>query len=128
MPWPPREGELLPRFDEPVGIEEKLRKYLLVLEHEVGGPKANGFMRMLGIDLDAVEYLEHQIRGGIARTPISTVRLYKAGGAGCTVDFQIPGIGRYSRRMAWVRTAWYLDGPHAPPRFSTAIPWGRRKR
>ena len=62
MPWPPQVGELLPRYDEPVGIEEKLRTYSLVLDHEKGGPKANGFLVMLGISLDSIDYLELQIR------------------------------------------------------------------
>jgi hypothetical protein len=128
MPWPPRTGELLPRHDEPVGIAEKLRNYSLVLDHEFGGPKANGFLKMLGIDLDAADYLERQIRRGIADSPIAEVRLDKPGTAHCAVDFQIPGIGRYSHRKAWVRTGWRLDGPEARPRFSTAIPRGRKRR
>jgi hypothetical protein len=128
MPWPPRKGELLPRFDEPVGIEEKLRTYSLVPDHEFGGPKANGFLKMLGIDLAAVEHLEIQIRMGIAVTPISEVRVVEADAVNCAVDFPVAGIGRYSERRAWVRTGWRLDGPDARPRFSTAIPRGRKKR
>jgi hypothetical protein len=128
MPWPPRKGELLPRFDEPEGIEKRLRDYSLVLDHEDGGPKANGFLRMLGIDIAAIEYLERQIRIGIADNPISKVRLEKPDAIGCAVDFQIAGIGRYSQRQAWVRTAWRLDEPGARPRFITAIPRGRKRR
>lgn len=128
MPWPPREGELLPRFDEAIGIEEKLRDYSLVIDHEDGGPKANGFSTMLGIDLTAIAYLEREIRIGIAVNPISKVRLEKADAVGVAVDFQIAGVGRYSHRKAWVRTAWRLDAPGAPPRFTTAIPRGRKRR
>ena len=122
------EGELLPRFDEPVGIEEKLRDYCLVLDHEDGGPKANGFLKMLGIDLTAIEYLDRRIRIGITDNPISEVRKKKAGAFGCAVYIQIAGVGRYSHRRAWVRTAWQLDGPGSPPRLISAIPRGRRKR
>lgn len=111
-----------------MGIEVKLRNYLLVLDHEIGGSKANGFITMLGINLDTIGYLESRIRVGIAVTPISSVRLYEPDAVGCAVDFQIAGVGRYSRRRAWVRTAWRLDGPDARPRFSTAIPLGRKKR
>lgn len=93
MPWPPRKGELLPRFDEPVGIEEKLRKYSLVLDHEFVGPKAKGFLEMLGIDLTAAEYLEDQIRSGIASNPISEVRIEKPDAVSCAVDFQIEESG-----------------------------------
>jgi hypothetical protein len=128
MPWAPRKGELLPRYDEPVGIEEKLRNYSLVLDHEFGGPKAKGFLKMLGIDLDAVEYLEREIRDGTAATPISEVRADGPVAFGCAVDFQIAEIGRYSGRMAWVRTAWRLDGPDSRPLFTTAIPTGRKKK
>jgi hypothetical protein len=128
MPWPPREGELLPRFDEPLGIETKLRDYSLVLDHEDGGPKARGFLKMLGIDLDAADYLERQIRIGIAGNPISEVRVNEPGAVFCAVDFQIVGVGRYSQRRAWVRTAWLLEEPGVQPRFVTAIPRGRKKR
>ncbi|MGH2938502.1 MAG: DUF6883 domain-containing protein [Solirubrobacterales bacterium] len=128
MPWPPRKGELLPRFDEPVGIEEKLRNYTLVLDHEDGGPKAKGFRDMLGIEIAAIDYLVDQIVTGIAVTPISAVRPRKPDAVACTVEFRIAGIGRYSHREAWVRTGWRLDEPGARPRFSTAIPRGKRKR
>jgi hypothetical protein len=111
-----------------VGIEEKLRRYLLVLEHKHGGPKAKGFRDMLGIDLAAIDYLAEQIRAGIAVTPISRVRPREPDAVACTVEFRIAGIGRYSHRMAWVRTGWRLDEPGARPRFSTAIPRGRERR
>jgi hypothetical protein len=71
MPWPPQVGELLPRCDEPEGIEEKLRRYSLVPSHEVGGPKANGFLVILGIDLASIDYLVAQVRAGLTHTPIS---------------------------------------------------------
>jgi hypothetical protein len=128
MPWPPREGELLPRFDEPMGIEDKLRGYSLLVDHDKGGPKANGFAVMLGIDLDSVDYLEQQIRSGIAHTPISLVRLHPSGAAVCTVQFQIAGPGRYSHRTASLRTAWVFHTPWAPPRMTTAFMRGREHR
>jgi hypothetical protein len=64
MPWPPQVGELLPRCDEPEGIQKKLRSYSLVTDHDVGWVKANGFLRMLGIAIDSIDYLERQIRRG----------------------------------------------------------------
>jgi hypothetical protein len=127
MSWPPRKGELLPRHDEPVGIEVKLRAYSLALDHRRGRSKAKGFRDMLGIELDAIDYLERQIRAGIAIAPISAVRLYEPESVGCTVDLQIAGIGRYSHRRAWVRTGWRLDEPGARPRLTTAIPRGRKR-
>jgi hypothetical protein len=73
MPWPPQVGELLPRCDEPTRIQRKLRRYSLVADHEVGWAKANGFLQMLGIDIGSIDYLEREIRHGIASTPISLV-------------------------------------------------------
>jgi hypothetical protein len=128
MPWPPQVGELLPRCDEAIGIEEKLRTYSLVPGHEVGGPKANGFQRMLGIDLESIHYLIAEIEVGITHTPISKVEAKKAGAMGCTVKFRIAGVGRYSHRWAWLRTGWRLDGPGAQPHLSTAYLRGREER
>jgi len=128
VPWPPRKGELLPRHDEPVGIEKKLRGYCLALDHKDGGSKANGFLTMLGIDLTAIGYLDRHIRIGITDNPISEVRRKKAEAFDCAVYIRIPGIGRYSHRSAWVLTVWQLDTPGSQPRFITAIPRGRKKR
>jgi len=128
MPWPPQVGELLPRYTEPIGIDEKLRTYSLVHAHEVGGPKANGFLVILGIDLDSLDYLIAEIQAGITHTPISKVEPKKAGAMGCTVKFRIAGVGRYSHRWSWLRTGWNLDGPGARPRLSTAYLRGRERR
>jgi hypothetical protein len=128
MPWPPRVGELLPRHDEPLGIEKRLRTYSLVIDHESGGPKANGFQVILGMDLSAVDHLAEEIRTGIAITPIRAVHLKEPAIARCTVQFQIAGIGRYSRRRAWLRTGWRLDGPGARPLLATAFLRGREGR
>ncbi len=100
MPWPPQVGDLLQRRTEPRGIEQKLRTYSLVHTHEVGGPKANGFLIMLGIDLESIDYLAAEIEDGIAHTAISKVELKKADTCGCTVKFRIAGVGRYSHRWA----------------------------
>jgi hypothetical protein len=128
MSWPPRKGELLPRFDEPEGIEQKLRTYSLVRDHEIGGPKAKGFWRMLRIDLSSIDYLEEQIRIGIARTPISQVEVVPSGAIGCAVQFQISGPGRYSHRTASLRTGWVFDSSTSAPRMTTAFLRGRRHR
>jgi hypothetical protein len=128
MPWPPRKGELLPRRHEPVGIEERLRSYSLKIDHEVGGPKAKGFSEMLGIDLDSIDYLARQIRIGIIRTPISSVRPLPSGAFSCAVQFRIAGLERYSHRTASLRTAWALDRPTSPPRMTTAFLRGKEDR
>jgi hypothetical protein len=128
MPWPPQVGELLPRCDEPLGIEHKLRTYALVLDHVDGGPKANGFLTMVGIDMGAIDYLEQQIRAGIQVTPISKVKTGTAGTMKCTVQFRIAGPGDYSHRTANLRTVWELAGPADRPRLINAIPRGKEDR
>jgi hypothetical protein len=128
MPWPPRNGELLPRFDEAVEIEERLRNYSLVLDHKVGGPKANGFWKMLRIDEESIDHLEREIRAGIAVTPISRVEVRPSGSIRCAVQFQIVGPGRYSHRTASLRTGWLLADPSSPPRLITAFLRGRSYR
>lgn len=41
---PPTIGEQLPRAAEAYGIEAKLTAYCLNVDHEVGGPQAQGFL------------------------------------------------------------------------------------
>jgi hypothetical protein len=128
MPWPPQVGDLLPRYDETIGIEEKLRTYSLAIGPEECGPKANGFQKMLGIDLGSIDHLERQIRVGIATTPISSVRRKASGAIHCAVQFQIAGPDRYSHRTASLRTTWELIGPLAPPRMTNAYLRGKEHR
>jgi len=129
VPWPPQVGELLPRCDEPVGIEQKLRTYSLAPDHAAGGgPKANGFLIMLGIGLDSIDYLECQIRAGIAATPISAVRPGASGVMRCTVQFRIAGPGRYIDRTASLRTGWELTESMGRPRLITAFLRGKEDR
>ncbi|MBS1887342.1 MAG: hypothetical protein JSU06_09150 [Actinobacteria bacterium] len=111
-----------------MGIEYKLRNYSLALGHSDGGPKANGFLVMLGIGLDSVDYLERQIRAGIAAAPISMIRPGAPGAVRCTVQFQIAGPGRYSDRAASLRTGWELTGPMERPRLTTAFLRGKEHR
>ena len=122
MPWPPRKGELLPRYDEPVGIEEKLRDYSLAPEHE--DEKARDFFACLRLDLSGIGYLEKEIRRGTSLTPIRSVRGNRFG-FHCAVQFPIAGTDGYSHRRAVVRTAWELTYPGARPRMITAFPIGR---
>jgi hypothetical protein len=126
MPWPPRVGELLPRCDEPIGIEHKLRTYSLDIGNAKGWPKANGFLVMLGLDLTDISYIEREIRLGISQTSIATVRSKTSVGYNCTVQFQIAGSGRYSHRTANLRTVWQLTHPDARPRLVTAFLRGER--
>jgi hypothetical protein len=126
MPWPPRKGELLPRFDEPLGIEIKLREYSLAPDHRGGSGKARDFFACLGLELSALHYLEGEIKKGISWTPVRSVR-ETSFGFHCAVQFPIAGTGRYSHRTAELRTAWELTHPAARPRMITAFPIGKKK-
>ena len=122
MPPPPAVGELLPRAAVAFGVRVKLETYSLDVAHEKGGPKARGFEQILGITIDAIEYLEAQILARVLDTPITEVRDNPPHGIKCTVDIQVPGIGAKADRVANVRTVWVFDQPGAPPRLVTAIP------
>jgi hypothetical protein len=122
MPWPPRKGELLPRFDEAFGIEQKLRDYSLAPAHE--GGKARDFFACLRLDLSEIDYLEQEIRRGISLAPIRSVRT-NSFGFHCAVQFPIAGPGDYSHRTAPVRTVWQLVHRESRPRLITAYPIGR---
>lgn len=119
---PPVVGELLPRAAEAFGVRYKLETYSLDVTHKRGGPKARGFERILGITIDAIDYLEAQILARILDTPIHEVRDNAPYGIKCTVDIQVSGIGAKSDRVVNVRTVWAFDRPDAPPRLANAYP------
>jgi filamentous hemagglutinin len=122
MPPPPAVGEVLARATEAFGLRYKLETYSLDPTHKVGGPKARGFEQILGITIEAIDYLEAQILARVLDTPVSEVRDNPPYGIKCTVDIQVPGIGAKADRVANVRTVWVFDQPGAPPRLVTAIP------
>jgi hypothetical protein len=121
-PPPPTVGELLPRADEATGVRYKLETYSLDATHEDGGPKARGFECILGIRIEAIDYLEAQIMARVLDIPVSVIRDNSPYGVKCTVDMPISGIGAKADRIANVRTVWALDSPGAPPRLVTAYP------
>jgi hypothetical protein len=120
IPWSPRAGELLPRAAEATGVRLKLAGYSLNMTHEDGGPKARGFERVLGITIDAIDYLEEAIYRGILVLPVRTVRDNPPWGVICVVMVPVRGLGEKSERVVDVRTAWALDYPGAAPRLASA--------
>jgi hypothetical protein len=120
--WPPTAGELLPRAAEAFGVREKLQTYSLDRTHESGGPKARDFELILGITIDAIDYLEAQIVARIRDTPIREVRENPPWGINSVVDMSIAGIGAKADRVTSVRTVWTFDQPGAPPRLVSAYP------
>jgi hypothetical protein len=121
-PTQPTEGEVLPRAAEAFGVRYKLETYSLDLTHKDGGSKALGFEKILGITIDAIDYLEAQILARIMEAPVNEVRDNPPYGIKSAVEIQIPGIGAKADRVVTVRTVWAYDQPGAPPRLVTAIP------
>jgi hypothetical protein len=120
MVWPPRIGDRLPRADEASGILEKLRAYVLDRNHEDNQGKAHGFAVALGIDACSADHLASEIRAGISRSRISSVRL-RPHGVNCVVEFEISGYGRYSERRSQIRTVWHFEFAGDRPRLITAF-------
>jgi hypothetical protein len=121
-PPTPAVGELLPRATEAFGVRSKLETYSLDVTNEVGAPKARGFELILGITIDAIDYLEAQILARILDTPISEIRDNPPHGVNCVVDIQVRGIGAKADRVAPVRTVWIISTPGDPPRLVSAFP------
>jgi hypothetical protein len=118
----PAVGELLPRAAEAFGVRYKLATYSLDITNKVGAPKARGFELILGITIDAIDYLEAQIMARILDTPVHEIRENPPYGIKGVVDIQVRGIGAKADRVVNVRTVWAFEEPGAPPRLVTAIP------
>ncbi len=115
-------GKPLPRAAEAFGVRHKLATYSLDLTHKRGGPKARGFEKILGITIDAIDYLEAQILARVLDTPIREIRDNTPYGIKCTIDMPISGIGAKADRTVKIRTVWAFDQPGAPPRLVNAYP------
>jgi hypothetical protein len=119
-PARPTEGELLPRAAEVFGVRRKLATYSLNITNKVGAPKARGFELILGITIEAIDYLEAQILARVLETPIAEVRDNPPHGIHYIVNIQVPGIGAKANRIESVRTVWIISTPGDPPRLVTA--------
>jgi hypothetical protein len=116
------EPNMLPRAADAFGARIKLQAYSLDFTNKVGGPKARGFERILGITIDAIDYLEAQILARILDTPVSEIRDNPPHGVNYVVNIQVRGIGAKADRVANVRTAWIIASPGDAPRLVTAYP------
>jgi filamentous hemagglutinin len=103
-------------------VRRKLASYSLDVTNLVGGPKARGFERILGITLANIDYLEDAIRTGVLQQPINEVRDNSPYGINCVVEVPVRGIGPRSGRVIDVRTVWGLATRGAPPRLVSAFP------
>lgn len=122
MGWPPQAGEPLPRAQEACGVRRKLAAYSLDPLHESGGPKAEGFARLLGVTIESIDYLEVEIYRAARRIPVRSIRRNREGGYNCVIEFPMRGTGAKADRIVPVRTVWELTGPSSRPRLVTAFP------
>jgi hypothetical protein len=120
MTRPPTIGEPLPRAEEAYGIEAKVVAYCLNLDHEVGGPEAQGFLRILGIGLTDADHLVTELRDGVRITRISDVRDNTPFGILCEVRVPVRGLRERSDRIVAVTTSWELRDADDHPRLVTA--------
>jgi integrase len=121
MGWPPDIGELLPNSADAYGVQEKLSGYSLNLDHESGGAKAAGFVRILAITLHDLEYLADSLLRGAREVPISEVRDRGANGVLCEVIVPVRGLAERTDRVANVLTSWQIRWEGDPPRLVTAF-------
>jgi hypothetical protein len=117
---PPTIGQQLPTADQAFGIREKLAAYCLNLDHEVGGPKAEGFRRVLGIGIADLEYLTESLRTGVLDAPITDVRDNAPFGVLCEVRVPVAGLREHRDRVVPVTTSWELRQAGDAPRLVTA--------
>jgi hypothetical protein len=126
--WPPKIGELLPSVDDAYGVHEKLGDYSLKLSHASGGPKAEGFARVLAIRSDDLDYLAGDLIAGARTEPISEVRDRGENGVLCEVVMPVRGLGDRADRVARVLTSWEIRWEGDPPRLVTAFITTRIRR
>lgn len=91
MSWPPTTGERLPNGDNAAGAPEKLIADCLNLDDELGGPKALGFLRILGITIADVDHLADASCAGAREAPVSAVRQNTPYGVLCEVRVPVRG-------------------------------------
>lgn len=118
--WPPIVGERLPGAEAAFGIHDKLIAYCLNPEHKIGGAKARGFQRILGIGIADVEYLASSLSDGVLQARISDVRDNAPYGALCEVRILVTGLREHRDRIAVVVTSWELRHNQDRPRLVTA--------
>jgi hypothetical protein len=120
MSWPPKIGEPVPRADEAFGVREKLADYCLNPDHDDGGPKAEGFRRILGIEPADVEYLMSSLLAGLRDQRVSEVRENGPFGVLCEVLMPVSGLRERADRVFDVVTSWEIRDQASPPRLVTA--------
>lgn len=120
MSWPPTIGQALPRADAAHGVEEKLRRYSLNTEHEVGSHKAKVFRSALGITFDDIDHLVEQLLDGVLAASITAVRDNHPHGLLCEVLISVQGINDAALDSAVTTTVWEYRSSEDAPRLVSA--------
>lgn len=94
---------------------EKLERYLLNPEHEVGRHKARVFASALGIRQRDWEYLRGRLETAVVDAPVSSVRQTRWGDL-YELVLAVDGLNGQTHR---VMTVWLVAGEE-PPRLVTA--------
>jgi hypothetical protein len=89
-------------------------------DHELGGAKARGFLRVLGITSADVEHLTAEVLVGVREAPITGVRDNAPFGMLCEVRIGVRGVREHHDRVVEVTTSWELRDEGDPPRLVTA--------
>jgi len=106
----------LPRVDEAVVPEHKLRDYALNPEHLTGRHKARVFQAALGIGQDDWEWLRDQILSAVQDARVASVS-QDPWGFRYTVPILLEGLNGATHEVI---TAWIVEADGAPPRLTTA--------
>jgi hypothetical protein len=111
----------LPNLDEAYAPEEKVRDYLLNVEHENGRGKALFFMRF-GFSIDNWEALAQAIISHAHEHEVVKAVTTRFG-----VRYVIEGVLQTpSRRTPQVRAVWFIPVDDYRPRLTTAYPLEER--
>ncbi len=106
----------LPRAEDAVIPEDKLRDYALNPEHPTGRHKARVFASALGISRDDWRYLRDEIAGKLPTARVSAVR---ESPYGFLYDLPMLLEGRNGATEE-VITAWFVSKHQAAPRLVSA--------
>ena len=106
----------LPRVDEAVVPEHKLRDYALNPQHLTGCHKARVFQAALGIGHDDWEWLRDQILSAVQDARIASVS-QDPWGFRYTVPILLEGLNGATHEVI---TGWIVEADDAPPRLTTA--------
>ncbi len=102
-------------------MRHKLATYSLNINHRDGGPKAKGFVMVLGITIESIAHLESKIHRGIRVALIKEVVPSADRGLKCVLEFPVRGAGAHANRRVNLRTIWHFSNALAAPRLVTAF-------